>query len=64
MNITSWLDHGVTTSHSLSVEYGYWAPLAMAEVRAKLLGEEEKRLLEQHLRHWKRFVQEQSRSTV
>jgi len=64
VNITSWLDHGVTTSRSLSVEYGYWAPLAMAEVRAKLLSIEERRLLEQHLRHWKRFIQEQSRSTV
>ncbi len=58
MNITNWLDHGVTTSRSLSVEYGYWAPLAMAEVRAKLLSIEQKRLLEQHLRHWKRFIQE------
>jgi len=42
MNIDSWLNRGVTTSTSLVVEYGYWAPLAMAEARTKLMTRRER----------------------
>ena len=42
MNIDSWLNRGVTTSTSLVVEYGYWTPLAMAEVKAKLMTDHER----------------------
>ena len=43
MRIDDWLNRHVTTSTSLLVEYGYWAPLVMAEARAKLMKAEDKR---------------------
>jgi len=54
MNIDSWLNRGVTTSPSLVVEYGYWAPLAMVEVKAKLMTDHEREQAKRLAKHIRR----------
>jgi hypothetical protein len=55
MNIDAWLNRGITTSNSIAVEYGYWAPLAMAEVKAKLLNEQEKAMIRKQAKRMERI---------
>ncbi len=55
MRLDDWLNRRVTTSTSLLVEYGSWAPLVMAEARAKLMKAEDKREAKQLVKRIERL---------